>query len=172
MSSREVQTSAADSPTEGRREPFPLVTESDLVNPMLKVADAMTVAPRTCSPASTTLEAVMIFRDQDCGVVPITEAGKPVGILTDRDIALALPAHESDLGRTPVGDLMKTDLVTIDLDEPLESAMERLGGHGVRRLLVVDGNGILQGVLSWADLVPHLSDRALGRVVSRIIENR
>ena len=71
MSSRE----AAASPTEVRREPVPLVTESDLVNPMLKVADAMTVAPRTCSPASTALEAVMIFRDEDCGVVPVTESG-------------------------------------------------------------------------------------------------
>jgi CBS domain-containing protein len=168
MSNRE----AAASPTEVRREPVPLVTESDLVNPMLKVADAMTVAPRTCSPASTALEAVMIFRDEDCGVVPVTESGKPVGILTDRDLALALPSHESDLGRTPVGDLMKTDLVTIDLDETLEMAMERLGGHGVRRLLVVDGNEILQGVLSWSDLVPHLSERALGRVVSQIVDNR
>jgi CBS domain-containing protein len=139
---------------------------------MLKVADAMTVAPRTCSPASTALEAVMIFRDEDCGMVPVTAAGKPVGILTDRDLALALPAHETDLGRTPVGDLMKTDLVTIDLDETLETAMERLGANGVRRLLVVDGNETLQGVLSWSDLVPHLSERALGRVVSRIVENR
>src|SRR5262249_60969939 len=102
---------------------------------------------RPSSPASPTLEAVMIFRDADCGVVPITEAGKPVGILTDRDIALALPAHEADLGRTPVGELMKTDLVTIDLDETLEAAMERLGGHGVPPLLGLDGNGILHGSL-------------------------
>ena len=64
-------------------DPIPLVTESDLVNPMLRVADAMTVAPRTRSPASTVLEAVMIFRAEDCGMVPITDAGKPVGILTD-----------------------------------------------------------------------------------------
>jgi CBS domain-containing protein len=172
MASPENRNLTSSSPTDVRTDPVPLVAESDLVNPMLKVADAMTVAPRTCSPASTVLEAVMIFRDADCGMVPITDAGKPVGILTDRDLALAIPDHESDLGRTAVGDLMKTDLVTIDLDETLEAAMERLGGHGVRRLLVVDGNEVLQGVLSWSDLVPHLSDRALGRVVSRIIENR
>jgi len=172
MPSPDEQTSPPLSPTGPGPAPVPLVSESDLVNPMLKVADAMTVAPRTCSPASTALEAVMIFRDEGCGMVPITDAGKPVGILTDRDLALALPDHESNLGRVPVGDLMKTDLVTIDIDETLETAMERLGGHGVRRLLVVDGNEVLQGVLSWTDLVPHLSDRALGRVVSRIVENR
>ncbi len=67
---------------------------------------------------------------------------------------------------------MNKDLVTIDLDETLDAAMEKLGDHGVRRLMVVDGNGLLQGVLSWTDLIPHLTASGLGRVVSRIVENR
>ena len=153
-------------------EPTLPVSDSDLVDPTLTVAEAMTAAPRTCSAASTVLEAVMIFRDADCGAIPITDAGKPIGILTDRDVALAIPAHEADLGRTPVGELMSKDVVTVDLDETLDVAMEKLGDHGVRRLLVVDGNDVLQGVLSWTDLVPYLSECGLGRVVSRIIENR
>jgi CBS domain-containing protein len=149
-----------------------LGSQSDLVDPDLRIAQAMTVAPRTCSPMSMVIEAVLIFRDADCGVVPITDTGKPVGVLTDRDIALALPNHESDLARTPVGELMSKDVVTIGLDDSLELAMERLGDHGVRRLLVVDDEGLLQGILSWADLAPHLTTAALGRVVSRIVENR
>ena len=63
-------------------------------------------------------------------------------------------------------------MVTINLDETLDVALERLGDRGVRRLMVVDGNDVLQGVLSWSDLVPHLSPSGLGRVVSRIVENR
>lgn len=144
----------------------------DLVDRTLTVAAAMTTAPRTCSPVSTVLEAVMIFRDADCGAIPITDTGKPIGVLTDRDVALAISNHQTDLGRVPVGDLMNKDVVTIELDETLDSAMEKLGDHGVRRLMVVDGNGLLQGVLSWTDLVPHLSASGLGRVVSRIVENR
>src|SRR5271157_3065499 len=136
-------------------EPTLPVSDSDLVDPTLTVAEAMTAAPRTCSSASTVLEAVMIFRDADCGVIPITDAGKPVGILTDRDVALALAGHETDLGRTPVGGLMKTDLVTVGLDETLETALELLGRHAVRRLLVIDSDGVLQGILSWSDLVPY-----------------
>ena len=58
--------------------------------PALTAADVMTASPRTCSTFSTVLEAVMIFRDADCGVVPVLEDGKPVGVLTDRDVALAL----------------------------------------------------------------------------------
>jgi CBS domain-containing protein len=118
------------------------------------------------------LEAVMIFRDANCGVVPVTDAGKPVGVLTDRDVALALPSHESDLGRTPVCELMSKDVVTIDIDETLDAAMDKLGEYGICRLLVVDGNDLLQGILSWSDLVPHLTPCGLGRVVSRIVENR
>jgi CBS domain-containing protein len=150
----------------------PLGQRLDLIDPDLKVSQVMTVAPRTCSSLSTVLEAVLIFRDADCGVVPITEVRKPVGVLTDRDVALALPSHETELAITPVCELMSKDVVTIGLDDSVELAMEQLGDHGVRRLLVVDDNGVLQGILSWADLAPHLTPTALGRVVSRIVENR
>lgn len=143
-----------------------------LVDPSATVAQAMTAAPRTCSTASTVIEAVLIFRDADCGAIPITDAGKPVGILTDRDVALALAGHENDLSRTPVGDLMKTDLVTVGFDDTLETALELLGRHAVRRLLVTDSDGVLQGILSWSDLVPHITERGLGRVVAQIVESR
>lgn len=153
-------------------EPLPLVSASDLVNPLLKVADAMTANPRNCSPASTVLEAALLMRDADCGVVPVTDGGRPVGILTDRDIALALPDREAGLPTTPVSELMSDRLVTVDRDATIESAMEKLGGEGVRRVLVVDADGLLAGILSWTDLVPHLSERGIGRVVSRLVENR
>jgi len=149
-------------------EPVPLITEADLVNPFLKAADAMTAVPRTCSPHSSVLEAVLIFRDADCGVVPVTEAGKPVGVLTDRDVALALPDREAELARTEVADLMSRDVVTIAHDAPLDDVVARLGDAGLRRLLVVDPDGNLAGLLSWTDLVPHVSERALGHVVARV----
>src|SRR4051812_20380072 len=75
-------------------------------------ADVMTPTPRTCSPYSTVLEAVLIFRDVDCGAVPIVDAGKPVGVLTDRDVALAL-AEFPDLASRVVADIMSKDPVTV-----------------------------------------------------------
>jgi len=155
-----------------RPNPIPLVTSSDLVNPMEKVGDVMTASPRTCHPASTVIEAVMIFRDADCGVIPITDAGKVLGVLTDRDVALALAGRETTLAETPVEDLMSKDLVTIGFDDTLEVAVERLGEQGVRRLMVVDNEGLLVGILSWVDLIPHLSERGLGRVVAQIVEHQ
>jgi CBS domain-containing protein len=149
-------------------EPVPLVSAADLLNPMLSVADAMTAGPRTCSPFSSIVEAALIFRDADCGVIPVTEDGLPVGVLTDRDVALALPEHNGSLANVTVADLMTRDVVTIEADATLETAIERLGDRGLRRLLVVDAENRLVGVLSWTDLAPHLSDRGLGQVVTRI----
>ena len=171
-SKSQAQPHPWDSPTGAHPEPVPLVSPSDLVNPVLKVSDAMTAGPRTCSPASSALEAVLIFRDADCGLIPVTEGGRPVGVLTDRDVALALAERQADLASTPVGVLMSEEPVTIAVDAPLEAAVESLGRHGLRRLLAVDAEGNLVGVLSWADLVPHLSERGLGRTVSLIVDRR
>lgn len=111
-------------------EPLPLVSASDLTNPLLKVADAMTDSPRTCSPTSTVLETALLMRDAGCGVVPVTDGGRPVGIQTDRDIAMALPDREAGLPTSPVSEVMSDQLVTVERDASIESAMEKLGGEG------------------------------------------
>ena len=139
--------------------------------PGLTAADLMTPSPRTCSPFSTVLEAVMVFRDCDCGAMPVVEAGQPVGILTDRDVALAL-GQFPDLERRPVADIMTRGVVTTAPDAPLAEVKAKLGDHGLRRLLVVDPAGQLRGILSWVDLIPHVPDEKLGRVVSEIAEQR
>ena len=90
----------------------------------LTAADVMTADPRTCSPFSTVLEAVMIFRDADCGAVPVLDDGKPVGILTDRDVALALAEHGDDLPTCPVADIMTKGVVSVAPDDPLEPIVE------------------------------------------------
>jgi IMP dehydrogenase len=171
-SKSQAQPHPWDSPTREHTAPIPLVSPSDAVNPLLKVADVMTRAPRTCSPASSAIEAVLIFRDDDCGLVPVTEEGRPIGVVTDRDVALALAGHETDLAATPLERLMTTDLVTIAADASLDEAVASFGDRGLRRLLVVDADGRLVGVLSWSDLAPHLSERGMGRVVSRFVERR
>jgi len=53
----------------------------------LTAADLITPGPRTCSPFSTVTEAALIFRDENCGALPVVENGRPVGMLTDRDVA-------------------------------------------------------------------------------------
>ncbi len=102
-------------------------------------ADVMTPDPRTCSTFSTVLEAVMIFRELDCGAVPILEDGKPVAVLTDRDVALALADHP-DLVSKPVSEIMTREVVSVSPDATLEAIKGAAIVNGVRRVLVVDAD--------------------------------
>jgi CBS domain-containing protein len=135
----------------------------------LTAADVMTPGPRTCSPFSTVIEAVLIFRDADCGAVPVVDAGEPVGILTDRDVALAL-ADVPDLSRRPVSDIMTRGAVVVRPEATLAEVAEQFGASAVRRLLVADSAGQLLGIIAFADVAPHLPDRDLGAVVTEVVE--
>lgn len=150
-----------------------LETRSDIPSatgpsPQPTAADVMTASPRTCSPFSTVLEAVLIFRDADCGAVPVLDAGRVVGILTDRDVALALAEHP-DLSRQAVADIMTQGVVSVRPETPLAEVRDACTQHGVRRVLVTDAQDQLLGIVAWADLAPALPDAEVGRVVSDVV---
>jgi len=136
----------------------------------LTAADVMTANPRTCSNFSTVLEAVLVFRDADCGAVPVLEDGKPVGVLTDRDVALALAEHTQDLAGLGVTEIMSPSVVSVAPDDPIAVVVKKFGDQGVRRLLVIDPHGVLLGIISWADVAPYVSDRTIGRTVTEVVE--
>ncbi len=134
----------------------------------LTAADVMTSSPRTCSIYSAVLEAVMIFRDADCGAVPILDEGKPIAVLTDRDVALAL-CNTPDLVDQPVSTIMKTEIVAVKPEDSLIDVCKILREKTVRRVLVVDANQALVGIIGWADIAAVLSERMMGRVVRDVI---
>jgi len=135
---------------------------------LMTAADVMTPAPRTCSTFSTVLEAVMIFRDNDCGAVPILDDGKPVAILTDRDVALAI-SEFPDLINQTVGAIMSPGIVAVAPGDRLEDVCEVLRTQCVRRTLVVDSSGLVKGIIGWTDIAPVLSDRMMGQVVKDVV---
>jgi hypothetical protein len=89
-SKSQAQPHPWDSPSWAHPEPVPLLTPADLSNPLLKVSDVMTKSPRTYSAASTALEAALLFRDVEGHVLPVTDEKRPIGVVTERDVALAL----------------------------------------------------------------------------------
>ncbi len=134
----------------------------------MTATDVMTAAPLTCSTFSTVLEAVMIFRDVVCGAVPILEEGRPVAILTDRDVALAL-ADYPDLASRPVSEIAQPGIVSVSPEDTLGRVCEVLRSQGVRRVLVLDTAGRLIGIIGWADIAPVISDRMMGRLVTDMV---
>jgi CBS domain-containing protein len=135
---------------------------------LINAAEVMTPSPRTCSAFSTVLEAVMIFRETDCGAVPILDEGKVVAILTDRDVALAISEYP-DLVKRPVTDIMTDGVVTVGPNDNLITVCEVLQTQTVRRVVVVDATSQVLGIIGWADIAPVLSDRAMGKVVKTAV---
>jgi CBS domain-containing protein len=82
----------------------------------------------------------------------------PVGILTDRDIALAVASHAARLEYLRVRDLMKRNLVTAMESESLHAALKRMQSAGIRRLPVVDAQGVLKGIVTLDDVIGLLSE--------------
>jgi CBS domain-containing protein len=134
----------------------------------MTAADVMTPSPRTCSAFSTVLEAVMIFRDLDCGAVPILSEGKAVAILTDRDVALAIAEHP-DLANRPVQEIMVPGVVSVAPEDSLEEVCEALRAQSVRRVLVLDSSSTVKGIIGWVDVARVLSDRRMGQIVKDVI---
>jgi CBS domain-containing protein len=111
----------------------------------------------------------MIFRDADCGAVPVLEDGVPAGVLTDRDVALALADHP-DLVSRPVSEIMTRGVVSVSPDASLETVKEKLADEAVRRVLVTDSAARLLGIIGWADIAEHLPEQAVGQLVTETVE--
>jgi CBS domain-containing protein len=114
-------------------------------------ADFMTANPQTCSPFSSVLEAVLIFRDVNCGAVPVVSSGHVLGILTDRDVALSLSTYPDVVNR-PVSDIMTEGVITVAPETPIDEVRAKFGEYRVSRLLVCDSGGQVVGIIARTDL--------------------
>jgi predicted transcriptional regulator len=107
------------------------------------------------------VEAAGRMRAQHVGdlIVVAEKAGGrvPVGILTDRDIVVAVVAKGASATALTVGDAMSAALLTVNKDNGIEHALREMRRAGVRRAPVVDAAGLLVGVLSIDDVIDHLA---------------
>ena len=108
------------------------------------------------------------------GCVVIVDADRrPVGIVTDRDLACRVVALALDPDATPASAVMSAPVVVAQADEPIESVVERMRAAGVRRIPVV-GEGKLVGMVATDDLVLHLGRELedLGQAAKRAVDER
>jgi len=107
-------------------------------------------------PRETTVAAAKLMAFHDLGVLPVCTAdGKPVGVLTDRDIALRVVGKDRLAAQTLVEDVMSPAVRFVADDCSVEHVGEVMGEAGVARLLVLDQDGRFAGVVSLADLLVH-----------------
>ena len=120
----------------------------------MRVGDVMSRPVAFCHPQTNLAEAAAMMWDHNCGALPVVSGGgKLTGIVTDRDICIALGTRNQRACEVTVGDVSSSQARSCGLDDDIPAALRIMSEARVRRLPVVDSAGILQGIFSLNDLV-------------------
>jgi CBS domain-containing protein len=119
----------------------------------MKVKDLMTTAVRTCSPDATVAEAAQLMWDGDCGILPVTDDGELVGVVTDRDMYIALATQNERASQLKVGTVVTKAAATCAPEDDVQAALATMREGRVRRLPVVGFGGTVLGILSMNDIL-------------------
>ena len=135
----------------------------------MNIRDVMTPNPITVSPDDSIQSAARIMRDEDTGVIPVVENGRPIGLVTDRDIVIRAVADTGKLDR-PIREIATTNIVAVTPDMSTREANELMREHQVRRLPVVEGERLV-GMVSLGDLaVKESKESRSGETLERVSE--
>ena len=135
----------------------------------MHIRDVMTANPTCVSPDDSIQNAARIMRDEDTGAVPVVENGRPVGIVTDRDIVVRAVAEDGQLNRS-IRDIVTGNIVSARPDMSTREAAELMSEHQVRRLPVVENDRLI-GIVSIGDLaVKEGRDSRVGDTLQHISE--
>ena len=109
----------------------------------------------TVSPDRTVLDVVQTLVDHNIGAVVVVEGGRPVGIVSERDILNLTARGPEQLAGTRAGSVMSRELVTSVLDDDLDRVMHLMTDNRVRHLPILE-HGRLVGIVSIGDVVDKL----------------
>jgi CBS domain-containing protein len=115
----------------------------------------------TVAPSDDLIAAAHVMREKHVGYLIVSVASRVVGVLTDRDIVVAVLAREVDAHALKVGDVMTRDPLLIDESQSIEAVLRHMREAGVRRVPVVDPSGMLTGVLSIDDVLEHIAEQLI-----------
>ena len=111
---------------------------------------------------TTITEAARLMREYHVGSLVIAQKRNggniPVGIVSDRDLVIEVLAQNIPIKSVTVGDVMSTDLATVDERETLINTLDLMLKKGVRRVIVVDEQGNLQGILTADDAIDLMAE--------------
>lgn len=123
----------------------------------------------TAAPHETVRAVADRMAEHNVGSVVVVEGGIPVGILTDRDLAVRVVATGVDAEKARADDVMTEAVRTLDESTPIEEALRAMKARGVRRLVVTGPEGSLAGVVTLDDVLELLVEEmeAIGAVVRK-----
>lgn len=120
----------------------------------MKVQDVMTIEVKSCRLETSLAEAATMMWRFDCGVLPVVNReNQVVGMITDRDIAIAAGTKGRPAAAIPVGEVISGRVFSAAPDEDIHAALKTMRHEKVHRLPVVSQSGQLQGILSLNDII-------------------
>lgn len=119
------------------------------------------------------IEAAALMRTHHIGALVVVEQTRdgtlPVGVLTDRDVAIEIVAAGLSPATVKVGEIVQRPVITVEEDAGYAQAVRRMSLNGVRRMPVVDARGVLVGIITIDDILHQLAGPllALGELAGR-----
>lgn len=136
----------------------------------MNVSEVMTAQVVTATPRSTIAEVARTMAKIESGAVPVVDDGRVVGLITDRDIVIRVVAEGLGLD-TPVANVMTADVETCREDDNVVNATAKMGAKQIRRLVVLNDQGRLAGIVSLGDIAVDYGAKRVGETLEEISEN-
>lgn len=136
----------------------------------MQIKDVMTAAPICCTPEDTALTAAERMKKHGVGALPVVDekTRKLVGIITDRDLCLALAALGKFAASSKIKPLMTPRPFTCRPEDLLDRCEELMRRYQVRRIPVVDEKGMCVGIVAQADVALKTSRLEAGEMLAAI----
>lgn len=142
----------------------------------MKCNEIMTKNPVCCLPNDSVMVAAQLMRRVDIGAIPVIEneqTMKLVGILSDRDLALKIVAEGHDPQIAKVEKVMTGKVVTCQMDDDLEKALNLMAEHQLRRIPIVDNENRIVGIIAQADVATRVDQpEKTAEVVKEISQSK
>ena len=135
----------------------------------MQLKDVMTKVVEVVRPEETLRQAAAKMRSADVGSLPVCDGAKVLGMLTDRDIVVRAAAEGHDPDATRVDEIMTGEAFYCYDDQDVDDAARLMSDRQVRRLVVLDRENRLAGIVSLGDLAVDTGDQKLaGKVLTEV----
>jgi CBS domain-containing protein len=118
----------------------------------MNVGDIMTQNPETAQMTDSIMDVALVMRDINVGFIPVLNGDILAGVVTDRDIVVRAVSEGFNIEDTSIGEIVSSDIQAVSPETEMDEAASIMEEHKIRRLPVVDVDGMLVGICSLGDI--------------------
>jgi len=141
----------------------------------MRVEEVMSIEPACCTSSTSLEDVAKMMIECDCGEIPVVDSEdgrKPIGVITDRDIVCRTVAQGLNPLHMNAGDCMSEPCVTVTPEMSVEECCQVLEDNAIRRVPVVDEDGVCCGIVALADIALRARPNVTVEVVREVSEPR